>query len=402
MSNWFTRLFTGSEKRSLSYQDVWGSGADVSAIHGDGINTALTLVPVYAATRLLSDSIASLPLQTFRTAGDALQKTPSPPVLADPTGYGTPYNWVQRAVLSLALRGNAYGYHTEFDDMGFPVRTEWLHPDEVALYSEDRVGVKPVWYYRSRRIDDGRLLHIPGYVLPGRIVGLSPISAFASVTETGLLSQQYGRDWFRNGSVPSAVLETDQPVVQGDASIIKDRFRAAASGREPVVLGAGISYKPISVTPEESQFLATIKATKGDIASIYGIPPERIGGEASSSLTYANREQDALDLVSYGLRPYLINLEWAFSTLIPDSLVAKFNVDAIVRADLLTRYQAHHYALVDRWKTPDEVRELEDMPPLPNGEGASVAPLDSAKQGTETIKPPGKSTPVDRLRAVNS
>lgn len=378
MPNWFTRMFRG-EQRAVSYQDYWGSGADITHVRSDNISTALTLAPVFAATRLLSDSIASLPLQAYRRAGDARVPTDLPMLLQDPSEFGSTYEWVQRAMVSLTLRGNAYGYVTVFDADGFPRRVEWLHPDEVRL-GDNQSTQRPQWYWNGRPIESERMIHIPGYVLPGQVLGMSPIVAYALTTETGLLSQQFGRDWFRNGLVPSAVLQTDQPVKPEDATVIKARFRQAVAGREPVVLGLGVEYKPIAVPPNESQFLETMKMTVNQIAAVYGIPPERIGGEASSSRTYANREQDSLDFLTYSLRPYLVKLESHISRLLAPPQYVKFNVDAIVRADLATRYAAHHIALTDGWKSKDEVRELEDLPPLPNGEGSGYGPTPGTPQ----------------------
>jgi HK97 family phage portal protein len=381
VANWFTRLFRSEqrdepehepEQRAVSFQDVWGSGADLSPMRASSVDTALTLVPVFAATRLLADGVASLPLQTFRQAGDVRTRIEDAPLLRDPSQQGTGYDWLHRAMTSLTLRGNAFGFITQFDAEMHARQLEWLHPDEVAV-GDNRATSRPRWFWRGRPIDPDRMLHVAGYTLPGQVLGLSPIAAYALTIETGLLSQQFGRDWFRNGSVPSSVLQTEHQVNEDQATVMKERFRRATSSREPVVLGAGVEYKPISVPPNESQFLATMKATVNQIAAIYGIPPEMIGGESGSSMTYANVEQQAINFVTYTLRPYLVKLETALSTLLPRPQYVRFNVDGIVRADLKTRYEAHHIALKDGWKSKDEVRALEDLPPLPDGQGAGYA-----------------------------
>lgn len=401
MGNWFTRLFSDKvsdqpEQRAFTADDVWGGGADLAPqVHAENINTALTLAPVYAATRLLADSIASLPLQVARRTPAGRQPLPTPALFDDPTAFGTSFEWVQRAMMSLTLRGNAFGYVTAFDAEAHPRQVEWLHPDEVDVRDDD-TSARPVWFWRGRRVDPSRMVHIPGHVLPGQVLGISPIRAFALTTETGLLSQQFGRDWFQNGSVPSGVLGTEHTVDQQQARVIKDRFREATRSREPAVLGLGISYTPITVSPDESQFLATMKATVNQVASIYGVPPEMIGGESGGSLTYANVEQQSLNFVTYTLRPYLTKLELALSRLLPRPQYAKFNVDAIIRADLKSRYEAHQIALAGGWKNADEVRELEDLPPLPNGQGQTYGPAPAPQQPAA----PPRDEPVRRLRAA--
>lgn len=380
--SWISRMFGRDEKRSISYQDVWGAGGSFNNIDSDSIGTALRLAPVYAATRLLADTVASLPLQAYQDRGGVKTKIPSPTLFGDPTDFGTIVEWVQRVMTSLTLRGNAWGYVTEFDRDGYPSHIEWLHPDDVSLYGWNRSLERPHWYWRGFHLEPERTVHIPGYVIPGEILGISPIQAYALTTETGILSQEFGRDWFRNGSVPSAVLETDHVVGQDDAKTLKSRFMIAASGREPVVLGAGVKYRAITVNPGEAQYLETIKATANQIAAIYGVPPERIGGVPGGNLTYATREQSAIDLATYSLRPYMVKLESTFNTLLPPGQSVKFNVDALTRADIDSRYNAHHLALSDGWMSKDEVRAIEDLPPLPNGEGAKYAPLPSANNPT--------------------
>ena len=367
--------FRRREQRTITYQDVWGSGGDIHNIRGDSLDTALSLIPVFAAARLLSDSVATLPMQTFRQSGENRTHVPDPALLRNPSLYGQSYQWVQRALISMILRGNAYGLITARDHVGTPTQIEWLHPDDVGLV-DDRTIVRPQWLWMGRSVPLEDFVHIPWFTIPGRINGVSPIGAYKLTIETGLGAVHFGRDWFRNGSVPSGVVQTEQEVDEDTAKIVKRRFKEAVSQRDVAVLGAGLQYKPISVPPEESQFLATIKASKTDIANIYGIPPEMIGGETgTTSLTYANVEQQSINFVVHTLMPYMTRLECAISALLPRPLSVKFNVDAMLRADTATRYNAHHLALTDGWMSKDEVRAVEDMPPLPDGAGQGYAPV---------------------------
>ena len=205
--------------------------------------------------------------------------------------------------------------------------------------------------------------------------------------ETGLFAQEFGRDWFGNGAIPSGIVKASGPVNEANSKVVKSRFTEAASGREVVVLGDGLDYQPITVPPEESQFLATMKATAGQVAAIYGVPPEMIGGETGASMTYQNVEQQQINFVTHSLRPYLLKLESALTTLLPRPQYLKYSVDALVRADMAARYAAHHLALTDGWKSKDEVRALEDLPPLPDRQGAGYAPLPGpGKTPTEVPK----------------
>jgi HK97 family phage portal protein len=360
-------------QRAISYQDVWGSGGDPAVLRGSSQERALRLGPVYAATRLLADSVASLPLKSYRVDGEDRLRAPVPPLFRRPAAVGTRYDWLHRCMTSLTLRGNAYGLIVAWGPDGWPSQIEWLHPDDVHV--EDNLAATPVWYYKGRRLEDGQMFHVPAYTMPGQILGLSPIAYFATTTEAGLLANQFGRDWFANGSTPSAVLETDMAVDRDAATVLKARFKEAAQGRDVVALGNGVKYRAISVPANESQFLETIKATANQIAAIYGVPPEKVGGETGGSLTYATVEQNSIDLLTWTLRPWLARLEDAFSQLRPPTEEARFNVDAMLRTDTLTRYQAHRIARAIGLRNIDELRRLEDEPPLPNGLGQDYAPL---------------------------
>ncbi len=373
--SWWWPFRRRQQQRAISFQDVWGSGAD-QVLRGASQERALRLAPVYAATRLLADSVASLPMKSYLVAGEERLPSPLPELFRQPAAVGTRYNWLHRAMTSLTLRGNAYGLIVARDAMGLPSQIEWLHPDDVTI--GDNLAPVPVWYFQGRRMDDGQMFHIPAYTLPGQTLGLSPIAYFASTTETGLLAQQFGRDWFANGSTPSAVLETDMEVSKDSADILKARFKDAAAGRDVVALGGGVKYRPISVPANESQFLETIKATANEVAAIYGVPPEKVGGETGGSLTYATVEQNSIDFLTWTLRPWLARLEMAFSMLRPPVEEVRFNADAMIRTDLRTRYEAHGMALDQGWRNRDEVRAIENEAPLPNGLGQTYLPLSSA------------------------
>jgi HK97 family phage portal protein len=370
MSWWWP--FRRKEKRSISFQDVWGSGGS-SSLLGSGQERALRLAPVYAATRLLSDAVASLPLRSYQEIGPGRRPIPSPDLFRRPAATGTRYDWMYRCMTSLTLRGNAYGLIVAADANGWPSQIEWLHPDDVHV--EDNFAAIPVWYYKGRRVEDGRLFHIPAYTLPGQILGLSPIAHYATTIDTGLLAQEFGRDWFANGSTPAAVLETEKEVTKDTATLLKARFKEAAAGRDVAVVGMGAKYRPISVPANESQFLETIKASANQIAAFYGVPAEKVGGTTGNPLTYTTVEQNSIDLLTWALRPWLARLEEAFSLLRPPTEDVAFDADAMLRTDALTRFQTHRIARAIGLKNIDELRAIEDLEPLPNGLGQDWTPL---------------------------
>lgn len=356
---------------------------------------ALSLSSVYAANRLLAQSISTLPVKAYRRAGDARVPMNSLPQLFDQlVTDGQLVPWLHRCVVSLGLRGNAYGLIVSRDGFGFPTVIDWLDPARV--HPDERPG-QSGWLVDGREVPREDIVHIPWFALPGKRCGLSPISAFATTMGVGLQAQAYASDWFAAGGFPPGTFKNvEQTVDPTQADVIKARLGVAMRTREPLVYGRDWDYTPISVPPEEAQFVETMKMTTNQIAAIYGIPPEMIGGESGSSMTYANVEQQQINFVMFTLRPWLVLLESAFSAILPDKQYVKFNADALIRADLKTRWEVNQIRVTMGASNIDEIRAQEDQPPLPNGQGQHYGPTQPA------IQPPqqDQANPTTPLRRI--
>jgi HK97 family phage portal protein len=350
---------------------------------------ALSLVPVFAAARMLASQVASLPLQCYRKTGDTRTKLPTPSLFTQPSVNGTLYDWLHRCVTSLALRGNAFGLITSRDSYGFPTNIEWLHPDHVAVQDTALSGpgsyTQPIWYWVGRVLPREDLVHIPWFTVPGRVLGLSPIEACSAAVSTGVSAQVYTADWFNNGAVPPGKFRnTAKTVNQNESDEIKARLAAAIRSRKPLVYGNDWEYDPIAVSAQDAQFIQTLKLSATQIATMYGIPADMIGGDPGGSLTYRTEVQHALDFVKFCLRPWLELLESAFSNLVPRPQYVRFNLDALLRVDMPTRMAAYQVARNIGLMNIDECRALEDMQPLPDGKGQDYTPLPELVKGGST------------------
>jgi HK97 family phage portal protein len=178
-------------------------------------------------------------------------------------------------------------------------------------------------------------------------------------------AERYAARFFGDSAIPSGVITTDQDIKTVRAEEIKQRWEARHQGRRDIaVLGNGAKFQAITVPPEEAQFLEATKANVATICRYYRVPPELAASESGGSLTYANVEQRALDFLTFCLRRWIVTMEVALSVLLSSTTTVKFNAGALVRTDLLTRYQAHESAIRAGWKLRSEVRELEDLPPI--------------------------------------
>lgn len=351
------------EQRSISYQDVWGSGSDTA---NKRLNP-LTLISVYAATALIADLLAATPWGAFRESqGVPYPVTRQPKLLTDPGMYGLDlYSWKHQCAVSMLLRGNAYGFIAGWDSRGVPRDVMWLAPQKVTV---DETGDRPVYLYDGREIDRSALIHIPLYVQPGSVVGLSPVGLFKQQLELGAEAQNVGRNFFRRGMMPPSILRnTEKTLTPDQVSTIKRRAVAAISSSEPFVTGKDWEFEAVSLPAGEASFLQAMKASATQVAAIYRVPPEDIGGETSgTSLTYKNLEMDTARFNSRTLRPIATRVETVLTRyLLPMPEYVRFNLDAAARADLKTRYEAHKIAIDSGFKTRDEVRALEELPPLP-------------------------------------
>lgn len=381
------------EERAISWNEVWGNGKQPGGGGPISMEAAVSLAPVYAATSLIADLICTFPLKSYNTIKGVTAEMDHPnKLIASPSAFNGPIAWTHRAVISMALRGNAYGLITGTDAFGYPTAIEWLHPDEVSLRS-DRTTAPPQWFWLGKPIDNSKFVHIPYYTVPGRILGLSPIRNFALQIESGLLAQRFGRDFFRNSATPSGILTTEQKVLNdGDAKTAADRFRRQANGRGIAVLNNGLKYQAISIAPEESQFLQTLKMTATQIAAIYKVPPEMVGGETAGSMTYTNVDGWPITVSRFALQPYIVRIEECLEQYMPGGQTALYDMDAFQRPDFAARTTGYDLALKDQWMEVDEVRQKENLKPFGGKKGGLLA-LPSATPAEPGLNKPSPADP---------
>lgn len=327
------------------------------------MNRALRLTPVYAAVSQLADDVASLPLQAYTKGPTGVrQRAEDPPLLRNPAASGTRYDWIHKAMVSLLMRGNAYGLITSTDRLGFPSTIEWLYPDHVTV---DETSGRPVYSYLGVEIESARMLHIAAFVMPGSCVGLSPIRHFQLVINTGMEAQKSAHDWHANGSHPSHMLRNNaQTLAQSVVDAVRTRYKATTKTGEPFVTGSDWEISALGVSAADAQFLEAIKATATQVAAIFRVPPEDIGGVTGSSLTYSTVEMQDLRYLARSLRRWLVRFEQALERIAPPSIYYRFNADAMLRSDAKTRAEVFEIALRNKYLSVDEVRELEDRAPL--------------------------------------
>jgi HK97 family phage portal protein len=402
-------IFFGSgttEKRQFAPERIIspfpGTDASGRVTVGSNPDTALQVSAVWACTRLLADSVSIMPLETFRRSKGIPARVNDPLIITEPSPGVLQSEWVHQVMVSLCLRGNAFGHMKMRDEnTDLPTQVELLDPDSLNIRVNEDTGLIEYRDKNDKQIPTEDIWHVRGMTMPGDKVGLSPVTYAARTIGIDLAAQKFGLDFLDGAGNPKAVMESDQAITQEQASTIKDRFMAATRNRQPAVLGAGLKYMAIQIKPEESQFLATQHANVGDIARYFSVPAEMVGGPAGGGMTYTNREQRALDFLTFTVAFWMRRIEDAVSVLLPSNVYTKFNAAVLLRTDAETQAKIHVQQLAGKTRTPTEIRAVDNLPPLTPAQKIeidmvplSITPLGSAKGLPDLKLPPGPAAPL--------
>lgn len=366
-------------------------------------DTAMQLLVVSACVRILANAVAGLPLDAVQMTGlTRKQLDPAPPIISDPFGglnnqaFPTRRTGLVQLMISLLLRGNGYAVVVARDSLMRPTRLRVIHPDRVAVGLNDD-GSR--YYEINRRpVDTVDMIHVIGMSMPEAPIGMSVISYARTAIGLGLAAEEFGARFFGSGAHLSGVIEIPGDLDKDRARQVKENWQAAHTGlrhaHEVGVLTGGAKWAPISVTPEDAQFLGTRAAQNLDIAMLFGVPPHMLGQVDRTTSWGTGIEQQSLGFLKYTLSNWIGLFEETWSPMLPPRQIARFNVAGLLRTDTAGRYAAYMQARNGAWMTIDEIRALEDMEPLPNGKGSDpFAPLNSA-HATGSSGPADDSPPA--------
>jgi HK97 family phage portal protein len=347
-----------------------------STSSGKSVNerTALQTTAVYACVRILSETIASLPLHTYRYTDRGKEKALEHPLYYllhnEPNSEMTSFVFRETLMSHLLLWGNAYAQIIR-DGRGQVIALYPLLPDKMTV---DRAsGGEIVYQYRTdhgvyalRRED---VLHIPGLGFDG-LIGYSPIAMAKNAIGMAIATEEYGASFFANGANPGGVLE--HPGVVKDPKRVRESWNAVYQGssnaHRVAVLEEGMKFQAIGIPPEQAQFLETRKFQINEIARIFRVAPHLLADLEKSS--FSNIEQQSLEFVKYTLDPWVIRWEMSiqkalFSTAEKQQYFVRFNLDGLLRGDYASRMQGYATGVQNGFLSPNDVRSLENMNLIP-------------------------------------
>ena len=277
-----------------------------------------------------------------------------------------------------------------------------------SRYTDENPNMKKMGDIILRQED---VLHIPGLGFDG-LIGYSPIAMARNAVGMTMACEEYGASFFANGANPGGVLE--HPGVLKDPAKVRDSwnavYRGTTNAHKIAVLEEGMKYQQIGIPPEEAQFLETRKFQINEIARLFRIPPHMVGDLEKSS--FSNIEQQSLEFVKYTLDPWVIRWEQALkkSLFLPEEkkeFFIKLNVDGLLRGDYQSRMNGYAIGRQNGWLSTNDIREMEDMNPLPEEEGGNLYLVNGAmtklkdagafaKEGTEsTLEESEQQQPPD-------
>ena len=359
--------------------------------------TAMQTTAVYACVRILAEAVASLPLHVYEYQDDGGKKLvhdhPLYYLLHDePNPEMTSFVFRETLMSHLLIWGNAYAQIIR-DGAGRVLGLYPLLPDKMEVQRDDKGNI---YYVYSRNSDENPtfkeygniklkaedVLHIPGLGFDG-LIGYSPIAMAKNAVGMTLACEEYGASFFANGANPGGVLE--HPGVLKDPSKVRESwnsvYRGVSNAHKIAVLEEGMKYQQIGIPPEEAQFLETRKFQINEIARLYRIPPHMVGDLDKSS--FSNIEQQSLEFVKYTLDPWVIRWEQSLqrSLLLPGEkgkYFIKLNVDGLLRGDYQSRMNGYAVGRQNGWFSANDIREMEDMNPIPDEEGGNLYLINGA------------------------
>ena len=352
--------------------------------------SAMQMTAVYSCVRILAEAVAGLPLHVYRyndTGGK--EKAIDHPLYRllhdEPNPEMSSFVFRETLMTHLLLWGNAYAQVIR-NGKGEVVALYPLMPNRMSV---DRDAKGKLYYKYTTTSDDAPtvegtvvvlspsdVLHVPGLGFDG-LVGYSPIAMAKNAIGMAIACEEFGARFFANGAAPSGVLE--HPGTIKDPSRLREtwqsQFGGSANTGKVAILEEGMKYTPISISPEQAQFLETRKFQINEIARIFRVPPHMVGDLEKSS--FSNIEQQSLEFVKYTLDPWLIRWEQSiyralFSMEEKTEYFVKFNVEGLLRGDYATRMNGYATARQNGWMSANDIRELENLDRIPAEEGGDL------------------------------
>jgi HK97 family phage portal protein len=356
-------------------------------------STAMQVGAVYACVSLIGGAIASLPLHVYRVKGENRERVNNEIwwfLNEQPcVDYSSAVFW-ECMLASLLLQGDAFAVIERQVEGNKKVRTEkitgleWVNPKNVLVIKDsDKKSLTykvfdPVDKSKSRSFSSNDMIHVPGPGFNG-LRGMSQINyVLRHAASIAMAADEYSARFFENGARPDFAIELPNTPTPEQQEMMRasweDRYKGVERSHKPALLTGGAKVHELTMSAEDSQLLATRQFQVEDIARIFGVPSHMIGSSSSTSWG-TGIEQMSIAFVKYTLARHLTKIEKELNRkLWPNSQLfyAQFNTSGLERGDYKTRNEGYRVGLgragEPGWLTVNEIRKLENLPPIPGGD----------------------------------
>lgn len=320
---------------------------------------------VYRAVQVIDTSVKQLAVHAEKHSR-RLEVQPS--IVRDPSLDLPREIFVEQTVVSMACTGNAY-WLIDFNDNDQPINLTVLNPNDVHIETT-AWGTPRLYRYLGRDFEPHRIKHLKLMRVPGKAKGLGPIQAAQTELRGALDIVDHAGNWFPKSGMPrGGYLTTELPLVQSSADETRDKWLESVNKDGLPVTHSGLKFVSAFLSPKDAQWIEARQFDTTGAARLFGMPASiMLAAVEGGSQSYANIEQDFIWFTRFTIAAYTVEIETAWSQLVPRGTRVRFNLDSLLRTDTKTRYDAHEVGIRAGFLTPNEARALEGLDPLPGGD----------------------------------
>ena len=376
--------------QDMDWSGVFGGQAAIAGMPAPSIGESMALPSVFSCIRVLGETVAGLPLITYReTRNGGRERAANHPLYRvlrrQPNPEMTAFEFEELMTSHCAGWGNAYA-QIILDGAG-RVRELWpLRPDRMSV---ERKGGELRYYYLQQNGQEVPLAawqvhHRRAMVMDG-LTGMSPLRVAMLAVSLGMATEEFGARFFAQGARPGFLLSHPGELTDKAYERLKRVWNSETleNAHKVRIIEEGMKVEQIGIPPEEAQFLETRRFQAQEVARLFRMPPHKIG--LLENATFSNIEHQAIEFVTDTIRPWLIRNEQAMyrdllSENEQEAIYFEYLVDGLLRGDTATRYQSYAVARQWGWLSANDIRRMENMPPIDGGD-VYLQPLNMSPAG---------------------
>lgn len=343
-------------------------------------DNAMKVATVFACVRLLSETIATLPLNLMQDSGSKRRHAKDHPLYSllknKPNGDMNAVQLKEALMAAMCLRGNGY-LQKVMTRGGKIVSLPFLDASRMTLNT--RSDGSYYYTYSSKsgkqfRFEPSEIVNVPYFSING-VEGLTPIEMCSTGIGLAMTAENHAKMFYDNGGKPNMTIEVPQTLSDEAYNRMKTSFASAYGGQnsyKTAILEGGASAKTITMSAKDAEFIATRKFQKSEISAMFNIPPHLIGDLEKA--TFSNIEQQSIEFEKFTIRPLVTKIEAALNASlltekeVLDGYYFKFNTDALLRGDIKSRYDAYAVGRQWGWLSANDIRNKEDEEEIEGGD----------------------------------